>query len=86
MHTIEKQQCTSSKWNVFNTIGSLLKHCKIQKYYDQDCLKIFFCTAHFQWWFKFLEKILIWFKKVSSVKKLPVTNGESFLESIFDLN
>ena len=75
MHTIEKQQCTSNKSNVFNTIGSLLKHCKVQKYYGQDCLK-----------FKFLEKILIWFKKVSSVKKLPVNNDESFLASIFDLN
>ena len=29
--------------------------------------------------------MLIWFKKVSSVNKLPISNGESFLESIFDL-
>ena len=29
------------------------------KYYDQDCLKIFFYPLHFQWWFKFLEKVPI---------------------------
>ena len=31
------------------------------------------------------KKRLIWLKKNSSVKKLPISNGESFLESIFDL-
>ena len=30
--------------------------------------------------------MLIWLKNISSVKKIPVSNGESFLESIFDLN
>ena len=30
--------------------------------------------------------MVISFKKVSSVKKLAVTNGENFLESIFDIN
>ena len=48
--------------------------------------KFSFCSLHFQRWFQFLEKTLIWFKKVSSVKKLPISDGESFLESIFDLN
>ena len=61
-------------------------HCKVPKYYDQDCLKKCFSSLPFQWWFKFLEKMVIWFKKVSSVKTLPVSNGESFLEPIFDLN
>ena len=28
--------------------------------------------------------MLIWFKKVSSVKKLSISNSESFLESIFE--
>ena len=32
------------------------------------------------------KKMLIWLKNISSVKKIPVSNGESFLESIFDLN
>ena len=26
-------------------IGSVLKHCKVPKYYDQDCLKIFFLLS-----------------------------------------
>ena len=25
-------------------------------------------------------------QKISTVKKLPISNGESFLESIFDIN
>ena len=45
-----------------------------------------FCSLHLQWWFKFLERMLIWFKKVSSVKKAPIRNSESFQKSIFDLN
>ena len=48
--------------------------------------KFSFCSLHFPWWFTYLEKTLIRFNKVSSVKKLPISNGESFLESIFDLN
>ena len=28
--------------------------------------------------------MLIWLKKVNCVKKLPISDGESFLESIFD--
>ena len=34
----------------------------------------------------FWKKTLIWFNKVSSAKNLPTSNGESFLESIFNLN
>ena len=44
------------------------------------------CSLHFQWWLNFLEKIVICFKKVNSVKELPMIKRESFLESIFDLN
>ena len=32
------------------------------------------------------KKMLIWFKNVNSIKKLAISNGESFLESIFDPN
>ena len=32
------------------------------------------------------EKMFIYFQKVISVKKLPISNGESFLESVFDPN
>ena len=48
--------------------------------------KLSFLFLHFQWWLKFLDKMLIWFKKVNSVKKLPISNGESILETIFDQN
>ena len=30
--------------------------------------------------------LLIWFKKLSSVKKLPINNDETFLDSVFDQN
>ena len=30
--------------------------------------------------------MLIWFKKVGSIKKLPISNGEKFIESIFDVS
>ena len=43
--------------------------------------KFSFCFVHFQRRFQFLEKTLIWSKKVSSVKKLPISDSESFLES-----
>ena len=43
--------------------------------------KSFFDSLYFLWWSKFVEEILI-----SSVKKLPISNDESFLESIFNLN
>ena len=32
------------------------------------------------------KKMLIWLKKVTSVKKAAISNPESFLESIFDLS
>ena len=42
---------------------------------------------HFQWSIMFLKKKgLIWLKKVSSIKKLPIRTVESFLKSNFELN
>ena len=35
---------------------------------------------------KFIEKVLIWLKKVSSIKKPPISKVKSFLKSNFDLN
>ena len=32
---------------------------KVLKYYGQDCLKNFFSSLLFQWWFNFLEKVPI---------------------------
>ena len=48
--------------------------------------KFCFCSLHSQWWFKFLEKVLIWLKKVNSTKKLLISKAESFLKSNFHLN
>ena len=65
-------------------IGPVLKNWKVLKYYDQDCLKfIFSCSVHFQWWLKILQKVLILLKKVSSIKKLPISKVKSFLKSNF---
>ena len=67
-------------------IGSVLKHCKVPKYYDQDCLKAFFLLSKLPMVIQISRKrMLIWFKKVSSIKKLPISNGGSFQESIFGL-
>ena len=63
----------------------ILKHCKVPKYYGQDCLKILLIST---------LPVMIWtsgknthlLQKVSPVKKLPISDSESFLESIFDLN
>ena len=65
-------------------IRSVLKHYKVPKYYDQDCLKIFFSPSTLPMMIQIsTKKMLIWFKKVSFIRKLPISNGESFLESIF---
>ena len=66
-------------------IANVLKHCKGRKYYVQDCWKILFCSLHFQQWFKFLEKTLIWMKGISTVKNLPISKISIFLKSNFDL-
>ena len=67
-------------------IGSVLTHCKIPKYYDRDCLKIFFLLSTDPMMIEISGKMLIWFKKLSSVKTVPRSNGDSFLQSVFDLN
>ena len=41
---------------------------------------------HIQWSYKFLEKVLIWLKNVSSIEKLQNSEVESFLNPNFDLN
>ena len=46
----------------------------------------FFCSLHFQLWFKLLEKEIICLKNVSSINKLPIIKVERFLKSSFDLN
>ena len=38
--------------------------------------KFSFCSLYFQQWLLFLERTLIWFKNVSSVKKPPISNAD----------
>ena len=42
--------------------------------------KLYFCSLHLKWWFKFLE-LCSFGKKISSIKKLPISKIESFIES-----
>ena len=66
--------------------GSVLRHCKIPKYYDQDCLKSLFLLSTDPMMIEISGKMLIWCKKFSSVKKVPKSNSDMFLQSVFDLN
>ena len=42
-----------------------------------------FCSVHFHWWFKFLEKVLTYLKNVTSIKRLPISKVECFWKSNF---
>ena len=41
------------------------------------------CSLLFQWWFKFLEKLRIWFKNVTTINTVPIRKVEIFLKSNF---
>ena len=60
-------------WFYLWLIRPMLRRCKVLKYYYQDSLIFIYLFIHFfalyQWWLKFLEKVIIWLKKVSSIKK-----------------
>ena len=60
-------------------IGSLL-YCKVRKHYDHDCLKIFFLIFTIPMVIKISEKMAIWLKNFTSIKKLPITKVESYLK------
>ena len=59
---------------------------KFQNIMNKIVCKSSFWSLHSKPWLEFQKKMFIFFQKVSSVKKLPITDSESFLESIFDLN
>ena len=49
--------------------------------------KFFQYSLHFQWWFKFLEKVLIWLRKCwFYLKKMPKSKVESFRKANFDVS
>ena len=83
--SLEQHDVSKKAFNV-SLIESVLKHCKVPNYHDQNFLKIFFLLSTLTVMIQISGKILIWFEKVSSVKKLPLSNGERFLKSIFNLN
>ena len=69
-----------------NYVSRTLGRVNTKNLFSQTVWKFSVWSLHFQWWFQFLKKTLISFKKLTSAKKLPINNDESVLESIFDLN
>ena len=56
-------------------IGSVLKHCKVPKYYEQDCLKFFFLISTLPAKIGISEKNAHLLQKSFSVTKLPISDG-----------
>ena len=68
-------------------IGSVLNIVKFQNITTKTLWQFSFCSLYVQMMIQISgKKMLIWFKNVNSIKKLAISNGESFLESIFDPN
>ena len=61
-------------------VGSLLKHSKVPKYYEEDFLEIFLLIYTLPAMILISQENVHLLQKVSSVKKLPISDGESFLE------
>ena len=66
-------------------INFVLKNCNVPKYYDRDCLKVFWLLSTLPVIIWISGRTPIWFKKDSSVKKVPINDHENFLETVFDL-
>ena len=62
-------------------VGRRLGRVRTKYFLAQTVWKFLFCNLHFEWWFKFLEKVLIWLRNVTSIKKLPIGKVESFFKS-----
>ena len=68
-------------------IGSALNIVEFQNITTKTLWKFSFCSLYFQMMIQISgKKNADWFKKVNSIKNLAISNGESFLESIFDPN
>ena len=59
---------------------------KFQNIMSKIVWKFFFCLLHFEWWFKFLEKLLIWLKILPLSKNYQEAKLKVFKSQIFDLN
>ena len=66
-------------------VAPVLKHCKVSNIIIKIVWQFFSWSVHFPWSFEFFEKAFIWLKKVSSIKKLPISKLESFLKTKSDL-
>ena len=64
-------------------IRSVLKYCKVLKFYDQDCLKIFFLLSTLPMMIQISGENIHLPQKVSSFKKLPISNSEMLSRVIF---
>ena len=68
-------------------IRPVLKYCKVRKYCDQDCLKIFsFALYTSNGDSNFWKKYSFGSKKLVLTKKPPISKVGSFLKSNFDFN
>ena len=59
---------------------------KFQNIMSKIVWKFSFCLLHFEWWFKFLEKLLIWLKILPLSKNYQEAKLKVFKSQIFDLN
>ena len=66
-------------------MGPVLRNSKVTKYYDQDCLKIFFFHSTLRVIFQIYGKTTHLLQN-SSIKKLPINRVERSLKSIFEVN
>ena len=83
---LNKKNTSYTKLLNFNYVSRTLGRVNTKNLFAQTVWKFSVCTLHFQWWFQYLKKLLISFKKLTSAKKLPISDDESVLESVFDVN
>ena len=67
-------------------IASVLKYCKVRKHYDQNCAKMFLLPSKLPMMIQVSVKTAHFVQTSQFCQKLPISNGESFPELIFDLN
>ena len=67
-------------------IGLALKHCKVLKYYDHDCLKIYIFPTTLPMMIQFFGGSAYLAQKNKTIRSLPIIKVVSFLKPNFVLN
>ena len=62
----------------------VIKDYKLSKYYDRDCLKIFYCLCTLQMIIQIFEKSVHLTKKGSPIKEVTKGTVESFSKTNFE--